>query len=164
MLKLHLGCGGEILSDYTNIDIQPPYDICHDLRQPLPYDDDSVDEIYCRDVIQLFSREEWKKIKKDWYRVLKPGGKIELICWDIYYVIFNFITNQDGERWSYWLQCLYAGQENEYDYFKNAFSWIKLTNDLKEEGFSHFERLFVPNFNEDSYRFIHLVGYKIREK
>ena len=141
-LKLHLGCGGNRLEDYINIDIRQALpevkvDLFHDFRTPLPYKGNSVDEIYSRDLIQHFSRKEWQTVKKDWVRVLKPNGVLSLHCHDFEYVLNNFLAHPDNP---YWLQAIYAGQDNEFDYFKNGFTYEKLVADLKEEGMTDFQR------------------------
>jgi len=156
-MKLHLGCGGIKLNGYINIDVLDRcgcVDLIHDLRSPLPYEDGSVEEIYCRDLIQHFSREEWKKVKKDWVRVLEQNGVLRIECHDFEYVLKNFTNDTDGKRWGYWLQCIYAGQEDEFDYFKNAFTYEKLVSDLSAEGMERFDKE-----KENDY-FIHLICYK----
>lgn len=152
MTKLHLGCGGEIREGYVNIDIQLPFDLQHDFRKPLPFADASVDEIYSHDVIQVFSREEWKFVKKDWARVLKPGGIMMISVWDFTWVLLEFLKHPDDP---YAMQRIYAGQDGEYDYFKNGFTWSKLVNDFQEEGMTDFKR--------DPYEemFIHMICKKL---
>lgn len=150
-MKLHLGCGRDLKEGYINIDAQLPCDVQHDFRNPLPYEDNSVDEIYSDDVIQIFSREEWKKIKKDWVRVLKPGGILKISCWDFPWVLRTYLLHPEVP---YNIQRIYAGQVNEWDYIKNGFSYESLVHDLKEEGMDLFER--KPYEQE----FIHLICVK----
>lgn len=153
-MKLHLGCGKDLKAGYINIDIQKPCDLKHDLRNPLPYNDSSIEEIYSRGVITIFSRKEWRELKKEIIRVLKPGRKLELICHDFEYVLKNFLANTNGERWDWYLQCIFAAQLNKYDYNKNGFTYDKLIHDLSEEGMINFEK------DESNPEFIHLTSYK----
>ena len=151
-MKLHLGCGGDLKKDYINIDIQSPFDVQHDLRKSLPYKDGSIDEIFSDDVIQMFSREEWKFVKKDWVRVLKSGGKLDIICWDFIWVLKTFIEHPEIP---YNMQRIYAGQGDEWDFFKNGFTWEKLVEDFKEEGMTNFVR------GPEQESSIHLICKKI---
>lgn len=156
-IKLNLGCGKKHKEGYINIDAQGPCDLKHDLRMPLPFDNDSVDEIYSKDVIQLFSRQEWKRLKSEIVRVLKPNGKLEIFCDDFEYVLTNFLTCEDEQkRWEYWILCVFAGQGNEFDYFKNAFTYEKLVSDLRSEGMEKFERGTEPEFEG----WVHLTCHK----
>lgn len=137
-MKLHLGCGGDLKEGYVNIDAQLPCDLKHDFRNPLPYEDASIDEIWANGVIQHFSKEEWKFIKKDWVRVLKKGGKMHICCWNFPWVLRMFLLHPNEP---YALQRIYGGQDGEFDYFKNGFTYERLCTELKEEGMTEFERL-----------------------
>ena len=77
-IKLHLGCGNVRLEGYINIDISSHYnpDIVADLNN-LPYEDNTVDEIYTDNVIEHV--EDFTKAMKEMHRVLKPGGKLIIV-------------------------------------------------------------------------------------
>jgi len=79
-LKLNLGCGTKIRKDFINIDIRklPGVDLIHDLKNPLPYKDNTVDRIVAWDVLEHFPWRQTDTIFNDWVRVLKKGGKILL--------------------------------------------------------------------------------------
>jgi predicted SAM-dependent methyltransferase len=141
-LKLHLGCGGVILDGYINIDVQPcprseaiP-DEYHDLREPLPYD--NVDEILSDGVIIMFSRPEWKHVKKMWCRMLRPGGKMDLTFPDFEDSVRRFLDCKTDEKWGYKIQTIFGGHDGPYDIFKNAFGYENLIRDLEEEGMENF--------------------------
>ena len=140
-LKLNLGCGRQHQPGYINIDIQEPCDVQLDLRDLLPFEDNSVDEILSEDnVICLFSRQEWKNLKKEMVRVLKPGGKLDLIFVNLISVFRAFLNNQGGRRWSWWRQTIFAGQYHRYDFAKNGFTYDKLVFDLRQEGMTNFSQ------------------------
>lgn len=155
-LKLNLGCAENLLPDYINIDIQEPCDLKHDLREPLPFQDNSIDEIYSDgNTICLFLPKEWYLLKKEIVRVLKPGGKLEILFWDLKYLFRAFLQNKDGERWVQWISLIFSGQVNQYEYSKNGFTYDKLMSDLKEEGVEKFSRK-----KTDMTGYIHLIGFK----
>ena len=156
-MKLNLGCEKKHKEGYINIDIQEPCDLKHDLRNPLAFDDNSVDEIFTEgNFICLFSREEWRELKREMARVLKPGGKLEIIFLDFEYILKAFLDDKDGKRWSWWWMTIFSGQENEYDFSKNGFTYDKLVSDLREEGMINFSKEQLP---EEGY-IIHLTCYK----
>lgn len=151
MIKLHLGCGSNRMPDYINIDLYDNrnVDVVHDLLQPLPYEDESVDEIYCSHVIEHFSRNEWEIIREDWKRVLKPGGVMHLRCPDLEQCIKYFLSDHLGAKWTYWIKTIYGyqGHEGEPDvpgqFHKNGFTFEKLA-----EGFPEWKGEHLPGVNE----------------
>lgn len=76
-MKLNLGCGRDIREGWVNIDRCPgPGVLVHDLREPLPFPDDSAEYILAADVLEHIL--EWEKVVKDCHRVLRPGGLLEV--------------------------------------------------------------------------------------
>lgn len=159
ILKLNLGCGNKHKPGYLNIDIQEPCDLKHDLRTPLPFADGSVDEIFSEsNTICLFSRKEWQRLKKEITRVLKDGGKLEVLFLDLEYILKAFLENKEGQRWGWWWQTIFSAQENEYDFSKNGFTYNKMVSDLSEEGMINFKKSVDPKHPE----YIHLTCYKLK--
>ena len=84
-MKLHLGCGGDYLDGWINVDKHDyvrdtsrtgsRYDVKADINF-LPFKSDSVDEILIVHVLEHFYRWETLKILKDFYRVIKKDGKL----------------------------------------------------------------------------------------
>ena len=79
MIKLNLGCGHTNFGpDWDNIDIiEEPHIKSHDITK-LPYADNSVDVIYSSHTLEYFDRDRAIEVLREWYRVLKVGGKIYL--------------------------------------------------------------------------------------
>ncbi len=76
-LKLHLGCGYKILDGYVNIDLySPAADLKMDIVDLSCFKDSSVDEIYLNAVFEHLYVFEQMKALAEWWRVLKPGGKL----------------------------------------------------------------------------------------
>lgn len=81
--KLDIGSGERPHSGpgwyHMDIDTSMPHvEYLHDCSQPLSFPDNLIEEIYCSNNLEHIS---WKKIPlvlKDWYRCLKPEGKIHI--------------------------------------------------------------------------------------
>ena len=77
-MKLHLGCGTNKLAGWINIDSVKGCgpDLVHDITQPLPYDDLTIDEILAEDLLEHFDKYMRYVVFGEWARVLKLGGRI----------------------------------------------------------------------------------------
>lgn len=75
-MKLNLGCGDDIMAGFINVDINNPRaDVQADITN-LPYEDNTVNEIFSRSVLEHFPQNQTTAVLKEWKRVLKPGGKM----------------------------------------------------------------------------------------
>lgn len=78
-VKLHLGCGYQVLDGYINIDLYTPAaDVQLDITDLSCLEDESVDEIYLNAVFEHLYGYEHRKALAEWRRVLKPGGKLAM--------------------------------------------------------------------------------------
>jgi len=77
--KLHLGCGGNRLSGWSN------HDRDVDIRQPLPCDNDSVRLLFAEHVVEHITPKEAWLFFKEVRRVLRPGGAARFVvpCVDL---------------------------------------------------------------------------------
>ena len=82
MPKLNLGCGGNIKKGWINIDLYSdgPDIVKMDVRK-LEYPDGFAEEIWAQMVIEHISWKETDDVLKEWYRVLKKGGRILVVDW-----------------------------------------------------------------------------------
>ena len=79
-MKINLGCGEFPLKDFVNIDVYPGNNVdlvCNILK--LPYEDNSIDELFAGHVIEHLTMKEAKIGLKEWLRVLKPGCHIGIV-------------------------------------------------------------------------------------
>lgn len=77
-VRLNLGCGDWLLNDFINCDL---YNLKADKQfdaRKLPFDDESVDEIYACHLIEHFNFHEAFDVLKEWKRALKPGGLLRI--------------------------------------------------------------------------------------
>lgn len=79
MLKLNLGCGEQSMPGYVNVDIRdlPGVDKIVDFKsQSLPFDDDTVEEVYCSHCLEHVY--PYKFFLNEITRVCRVGAKVEI--------------------------------------------------------------------------------------
>ena len=78
-IYLNVGCGKDIKEGYINIDrhLENGAQLKHELPNPLPFKNGTVDRIYCSHVLEDFG-DEYLQIMRDFYRVLKDGGLLHI--------------------------------------------------------------------------------------
>ena len=76
--RLNLGCGTDRKEGWVNLDSAdiPGVDVVHDIEKlPLPFPDNSFDEILCQDILEHV---EYIPVLKDLHRILAPGGALHI--------------------------------------------------------------------------------------
>jgi predicted SAM-dependent methyltransferase len=85
-MKLNLGCGSDYKEGYLNVDFSDVSsegkkikgDLIHNLLEPLPFENNSVNQIVFRETLEHFNRHNGLKVLKEIYRVLSLGGLLDL--------------------------------------------------------------------------------------
>lgn len=131
-LRLNLGSGSQPLHDYLNIDLHKEADIQHDLTTPLPFSAGEVDKIYTCHVVEHFTRKEWEFVRRDWARVLKPGGELEIYCPDIL-KLAQHLVEEGGPAIR--IEQVYGQQAHPGEFHKNGFTEESLAASFP--GFTH---------------------------
>ena len=83
--RINVGCGNQKMPGWIGIDAvrTPAVDIVRDLRRGLPFEDSSIDEIYCDNVLEhIGPAEDFIFVLNEFYRVLKPGARATIIVPD----------------------------------------------------------------------------------
>ena len=97
MIKLHLGCGRNILDEWINTDSNTAkFEGCDhlDVTEKFPYDDNSVDYIFSEHMIEHISYQDGKFMLEESFRVLKSGGKIRISTPDLKFLINLYTDNK----------------------------------------------------------------------
>jgi len=91
-IKLNLGCGANKLPGFINIDSVKEFnpDLVHDISQPLPYGDCSVDEIVADGLLEHFDKYARFIVFYEWARVLKVGGTVNLSVPNMKKLLFRY--------------------------------------------------------------------------
>lgn len=83
-LRLNLGCGRNIMDGWVNLDREsgPGIDVVADLERcrarPLPFDDDSVDELLLSHVLEHV--QDSLGLMDELWRIAKPGAALTVRC------------------------------------------------------------------------------------
>lgn len=138
MLRLHLGCGRNILPGYENVDLYPypGVDRACDARE-LPYADNSVDFIYSCALIEEFGRWEWVDVLKHWWAKLKPGGVLRLSTSDFEAVCEWYTEHRSMDHL---LGLVVGGQLEPYSRHGMVFDYPSLKQGLLKAGFVNVHR------------------------
>lgn len=91
--RLHIGCGGKFYRGYENID-NDGGDVDHDVYTALPYADNSIEEILAVHLLEHLFPWKVESVLRDWYRVLKPGGKLWLEMPDLKKILGHFVSTR----------------------------------------------------------------------
>lgn len=104
--KLHIGCGQNIFLDWINIDIEansPGVDLLCDVRNELPFEDDSCSLIYNEHVLEHLTVEEGLFFLKECRRVLQPGGTLRIAMPNLEDIVEKYNSedwrDQDWLKW-----------------------------------------------------------------
>lgn len=80
-MKLDLGCGNKKKDGFTGVDIVPlpQVDVVLDMEKfPWPFEDNSIDEIYCSHYIEHTS--DLVRFMEEVWRITKPGAKVTVMA------------------------------------------------------------------------------------
>ncbi len=137
-LAIDVGCGETKVKGSIGVDIRRVHavDILADVRK-LPFKDESVDIVYSNHTIEHFSHTEIKSVLKEWVRVLRVGGIIEISCPDLRIRSLLFFLNPTWGN----IKNIYGGQDYDSNYHKCGFSYGILKNFLKACGIVQVRRI-----------------------
>ena len=82
-LRLNVGCGNNVISDWINIDLaKRPGVLYWDCRRSLPFDDASVAVIFAEHVFEHFDHDASSRFLSECRRCLEPGGVLRIVVPD----------------------------------------------------------------------------------
>ena len=132
----------------------------HDLHQfPYPYEDNYADKIYLCDVIEHLVYLAAPLALKEIHRILKPGGKFEISCPDVLWIMTQIVNgtwnenanvdwlSRDEDPWNNAMDYLFGGWRHPEEYkipgmgHINGFNEASLTKLLEDAGFKDIKRI-----------------------
>jgi ubiquinone/menaquinone biosynthesis C-methylase UbiE len=158
--KLNVGCGRDIKNGWTNLDSAniPGVDVVHDIEKlPLPFPNETFDEILCQDVLEHV---EYIPVMKDLHRILRACGKITIRV-PHFTSKNNYIDPTHRRRFSvntfdFFVRESRLGEKRDY-YFDFAFSRItsrRITFE-KSSRFFFYNKIFERCVNKSLTRQSH---------
>ena len=135
IVRLHLGCGEVKYPGYINCDIDGNVDKIFDLRK-IPYKDNFIDEICSHHALEHIPYIDMKNTLKEWHRVLKFEGVLDLGIPDLELCCKSFCLAEEDKKWQCDIQTLYGNQTNEYQFHKGGLNLRKLKELLENIGFN----------------------------
>lgn len=151
-LRLNVGCGTDYREGFINIDGSSTISKV-DKRLDFKngellneFQADSVDFILAQDIIEHFYLWEARSILKDFYSILKPGGRVQIRVPDCEFIIrFLPFTLEEKLTWLYGGQSIErnvdqvmdASRKEHPEYFCHKYGWSRerLRRELGEIGF-----------------------------
>jgi predicted SAM-dependent methyltransferase len=140
-LKLHLGCGHIRKDGWVNIDADMRCfpDVAADITRPLPFPNDTVDEIECCHLFEHLTYAEATAVLTDWRRVLKKGGTLSLELPDFDKCVKMFYSRGDPDAHELALFGIYGqvtdNKKKEYQIHKHCWVPSTLISELEKAGF-----------------------------
>jgi len=153
-LKLHLGCGSIHLDGYINADIQDwagACDLTANAGDLHTFKDNSVDHIFNHALLEHIPPWGTMKTLKEWNRVLKPGGIIQIEVPDLERIFQDWLVNKTiGEQEA--IDNIYGGNKAPNKVYSRqdhltGFTYDGLTRMMSECSFTDFTRLEHPKYH-----------------
>jgi len=148
-VKLHLGCGGERLAGFVNVDFYPHdpaiedssrsgcvADAFADMRH-LGLVDHTVAEIFTAHTVEHFTRWEAIDMFRDWHRMCVPGGRVVIETPRFWSCVLGLLIPIPKLK-NLARSQFYGNQQDRLDYETHRYVWggAELCNILRELGFS----------------------------
>jgi SAM-dependent methyltransferase len=128
-LKLDIGAGDYSSDDsFTSIDAYTDADI-KAFMWDIPLPDACVDVIFSSNALEHVSKFDVVPTLREWHRILKPGGKLQIIVPDLEWAVQFWLALQ-GTSWD--MDIIYGHQKHEGEYHKTGFTPKIIWNYLVE--------------------------------
>lgn len=99
-MKLNLGCEYDHKPDWVNLDINPEVspDVVGDARAMPEFANDTFDHILASHILEHFYENEIVPTLREWNRILRPGGTIEIVVPDVWKVCEDWVGGRISEE------------------------------------------------------------------
>jgi len=135
-VKLNLGCGWETIPGHEGMDLRTPSSatIIGDIVDLSRFQDNSIEAIVSHHSLEHQSYNSIPSVLKEWYRVLVPGGRVEIFVPEVGEIV------ADDLDFSKFNKCVFGETDEKYwnqkqDFHKTLFRKRDLNALLLEAGF-----------------------------
>jgi len=149
--KLHLGCGDRRRDGFINIDIRetPATDMVTEAWNLSGFQDETVDEIYTRHMIEHLHPKDAQLAMVEWRRVLKPRGLLHIVCPDLEFhckQYLGIINSNFPDQREHTLASIYGWRSGafggeEFDLHRWGYDLEEISNLMGRLGFALIERV-----------------------
>jgi predicted SAM-dependent methyltransferase len=164
-MKLNIGCGPNRKQGWVNIDLLPDVDLSLDMREAMPFSENSAAIIYSEHFFEhLDYPEPAKQFLKECHRILKPGGIFSVGVPDTEWPLQAYVGPDDKNYFAWskvnclpeWCQTriddinYHFRQDGEHRF---AYDYETLYHVLMEAGFSNIrQRAFDAGLDAENRR------------
>lgn len=156
VLRLDIGSGGPGEDGRIGVDQFAPNADVQAPMENLPYDDDSVDEIYSSHALEHIPKHRVTITLREWYRVLRVGGILILRVPDLEYCCREWLKNPSDVEFG--LDRIFGNQEHEGQFHKTGFTHQTIYNYLVQVGFSIMKLHFIWSHQQQTIEVIARKG------
>lgn len=151
--RLDIGCGNHLKEGFIGIDpfIDHP-NVIKTSMDALPFEDNSVDEIYSSHALEHIGKYHVPPTLREWYRVLKPTGHIELHVPDLKWCVLNWLMKGEPTDWN--LDTIFGNQEHAGEYHRTGFTVESLRNYVAQAGFKVHQTDIIDSHSQPTIRMI----------
>ncbi|MBI5642846.1 MAG: hypothetical protein HY954_05160 [Deltaproteobacteria bacterium] len=150
-IRVNVGCGHIPMEGYLNVDMRelPGVDITAPADK-LPFEENSLSEIFSSHLIEHFPQEELKrKILPHWHGLLKKNGILRAVLPDAEAMIENY--TKGDYPFEKLRNVTFGAQEYDGDFHFNMFSRQSIKGLLEEAGFRDVSYAAAGRVNGDCY-------------
>lgn len=152
-IRLNIGCGTDYKDGWINIDNNSDHnierlDLNWDLRNSLPFLENSIDYIFNEHFIEHLTVEEGQAAIKDFMRVLKPRGVLRMATPDLEVTVDKYLNvplGEDPTMRTFDLDFIKTKAERINIAFRSwghqwLYDWEEMARRLQEAGCDNFVR------------------------
>lgn len=132
--KLNLGCGGDILDGWVNIDLSPcRSDVLRlDIGEPLPFESGTILEIRAIDCFEHIPHAKSFGVLKYWSSLLKPEGKLTIRCPDMMSQCRHLVHGP--WKWETFNRMFFGGQDHSGNFHFSGWTEQTLVDAVRTCG------------------------------
>jgi predicted SAM-dependent methyltransferase len=137
-LKLDIGCGNSKQLGFVGLDLRrtSQVDIVADASM-LPFRDNSIDHVFSSMLIEHFSHRVAKSVLKEWIRIVKKDGVVEIRCPDLRLRSLLLFLKPTWAN----IKNVYGEQDYSGNFHKCGFSYELLKSMLESLGVKKVKRV-----------------------